>query len=193
MENWKDVVGYEGFYEVSDLGRVRSKARTISVKRGKIEYALSVAEKIVKPTKRQHGYLGVCLYGHGGKNGRFTQKSVHRLVAEAFIENPNKYGEVNHKNEDKTDNRAINLEWCTHKQNTLYGTAISRRVAKATNGVRSKPISQYTLEGEYIRTFPSMQEAGRNGYAAGNIHKAIHGKYAHAYGYKWRYATTESW
>lgn len=191
MEEWKDVVGYEGLYEVSNLGNVRSLSRTAHVVRGKSEYTYSVCGKVIVPQRRQHGYLAVCLYGHGGKNGRFTQKSVHRIVAEAFIENPMGYEEVNHKNEDKTDNRAENLEWCTHKQNTLYGTAIQRRVEKVRNGVRSKPIEQYTIDGKYVATFPSMQEAGRQGFAAGNIHKAIHGKYTHAYGYKWRYASQE--
>ena len=188
MELWKPIKGYEGLYEVSNLGRVRSLTRDIRIRRGKSEYVYTKNGNIVEPQERQHGYLGVCLYGHGGKNGRFTQKSVHRLVAEAFVENPNGYEEVNHKNENKKDNRVENLEWCTHRQNTLYGTAISRRTEKAINGAKSKPIDQYTLSGEYVRTFPSMAEASRHGFDASNIHSAIHGKYTHAYGYKWQYA-----
>lgn len=188
MEIWKPVVGYEGLYEVSNLGRVRSVSRIVHTKRGNDEYDYHVKGKVVEPQERRHGYLAVFLYGKESKNGRFTQKSVHRLVAEAFIPNPNGYSEVNHRDENKQNNVLENLEWCDHKQNCHHGTAIKRRVAKQVNGKKSKPVDQLDMNGRYIKTFPSMQEASRNGYAAANVYRAIHGQYSHAYGYKWRYA-----
>lgn len=173
MEIWKDVVGYEGTYKVSNLGRVRG-----------------MYGKILRPLVRRHGYLSVFLYGKGNNARKYKQFSIHRLVAEAFVENPNGYAEVNHLDEDKTNNRADNLEWCDHKYNTNYGTAQKRRAEKRRNGPKSRPVDQLDMDGNYIQTFPSMAEAKRlYGFAQSNIFYAINGRYAHAYGYKWRYAT----
>lgn len=173
-EIWKDVVGYEGLYKVSNLGNV------MGLKRG----------KILSPQERQHGYLAVCLYGRPSKNGRFRQVSVHRIVAEAFVPNPNRFKEVNHKDENKQNNVAENLEWCSHKQNVLYGTAIERRKEKQINGKQSRPIAQFTMDGDLVKVFPSISEADRNGYGRSNICKCAQGspQYTHAYGYIWRYA-----
>lgn len=174
MEIWKDVKGYEGLYQVSNLGNVRSE-------RG-----------ILKPQVRQHGYLGVMLYYRGGhKTRHFKQFSVHRLVAEAFIPNPYGYAEVNHIDENKTNNRADNLEWVSHFQNCHHGTAIERRVEKQTNGKLSKAIDQYTLDGKFVAHYPSLAEANRQtGFAQGNICRNLKGDphYSHAYGYVWRYS-----
>ena len=116
--------------------------------------------------------------------------SVHRLVAEAFIPNPLGLPEVNHIDEDKTNNRADNLEWCTHLENSNYGSRPTRIGEKHINGKRSRSVSQFTLNGEFVATYPSMREAERQtGFAAGNIWYAINGRYSHAYGYKWKYAT----
>lgn len=171
MENWKPVFGYEKYYSVSDLGRVRSEKRGI----------------ILRPQKRRHGYLSVWLYGDDSK----TQVSVHRLVAMAFCENPNDLPEVNHKNEDKTDNRAENLEWVTHRENSVYGTCKKRSAAKQVNHpAKSRAISQFTMDGKLVKTYPSLAEARRAGFSAGNICKCAQGKssYSHAYGFIWRYA-----
>lgn len=175
-EIWRDVIGYEGLYQVSNLGRVKS-----------LYYG---KERIMRPQKRQHGYLGVQLHGKGGHAERnFRTMSVHRLVAEAFIPNPDGLTEVNHRDEDKTNNNAENLEWISHADNTNYGTAQKRRAAKQINGKRSRPVRQYTMDGIFIAEYPSMAEAcRREGFAQGNIHKAICGQYTHAYGYKWQYA-----
>ena len=105
-EVWRPVRGYEGLYEVSNYGRVKSLKRN------------TAHERIMKPIKDSYGYLIVCL----NKNGKQTNKKIHRLVAEAFIPNPNNLPQVNHKNEIKTDNRVENLEWCDNKYNTRYGT-----------------------------------------------------------------------
>lgn len=173
-EIWKDVKGYEGKYQISNLGRVRS------------------AKGILKPQKRQHGYLGIMLYGRGGHPKRnFKHFSVHRLVAEAFIPNPNGYLEVNHIDEDKTNNCVSNLEWSSRLQNVHHGTAIERRAAKQINGKCSKAIDQYTLDGEFVAHYASLAEAHRQtGFGQGNICHHLHGKsnYSHAYGYIWKYS-----
>ena len=170
MENWKPVFGYEKYYSVSDLGRVKSER----------------SGEILKPQKRNHGYLSVWLYGNDSR----TQVSVHRLVALAFCDNPHGLTEVNHKNEIKSDNRAENLEWVTRKENCAFGTRAERSAKHRVNNPRiSKKIAQYTLDGTLVKIYPSLAEASRNGFAAGNICKCAQGKssYSHAYGFIWEY------
>ena len=105
-EKWRPVVGYEGLYEVSDCGRVKSLRRGI----------------IMKLQKNQDGYPTVGL----SRDGKFQVKTVHRLVALAFLDNPNNYPEVNHIDEVKQNNCVKNLEWCTHKHNLTCGTVLQR-------------------------------------------------------------------
>jgi len=189
-EIWKPVVGYEGLYEVSNLGNVRSIDRVRHIIQANREYDIVAKGKPIIPQARRHGYLSVWLYGHGGRAKRTgKQFSVHRLVAEAFIPNPNRYAEVNHKDESKTNNCADNLEWCNHLQNSNYGTRPQRIGDMNRNGKKSKPIAQYTRDGELVRVFPSLQEASRNGFNASNICNCAKGnpQYSHAYGYLWRY------
>lgn len=169
-EVWKDVAGFEGLYEVSDCGNVRRNG------------------KVLKPLKRNHGYLSVFLYD--GKGG-YKQVSIHRLVASAFVDNPFDYKEVNHLDEDKTNNNASNLQWCSHKMNSSYGTRGNRIANSNRNGKKSRKIAQYTLDGELVRIFPSLQEAARHGYAGSNISRCAnnHPHYSHAYGFIWRYVS----
>ena len=168
-EIWKDIDGFVGKYQVSNYGNVRR-----------------VGKRILKPQKRNHGYISVWLYdGHNNP----IQASVHRLVAIAFLDNPNGLSEVNHLDENKQNNRVDNLAWCSHKSNSSYGTRGERIGNANTNGKRSKPIAQYSLSGELICVYPSLQEANRNGYAAANIWKCANGnsRYSHAYGYIWKF------
>lgn len=116
-EIWKDITGYEGLYQISNLGRVKSLPKMVG--RG-VRY--HVGERIVKPQKTPNGYLRL----HLDKDGVRKYYSVHHLVALMFIENPNCYPCVNHKNEDKEDNKSSNLEWCTHLYNSNYGTCKAR-------------------------------------------------------------------
>lgn len=190
METWKPVKGYPD-YEVSDLGRVRSKDFVRHIKQANREYDFHRKGKIVKPLKRRHGYLSVFLYYEGGR----TQESVHRLVAEAFCEHPEGKDEVNHKNEIKSDNRACNLEWVSHQENCNYGTLAERKSIAHTNGKNSKAVQQYDFEGNLIAEYPSIAEAERQtGFNRSSICCHIKGKpgYSHAYGYKWKYKDTVS-
>lgn len=111
-EIWKPVSGYEGLYEVSNLGRVKSLSRVVFFGHG-CKAKKIIPEKILV-TSNRNGYrqVSLCL------SGKQTEFSVHRIVCTAFHEKPENYTVVNHKNSIKTDNRAINLEWCTHKHNT---------------------------------------------------------------------------
>lgn len=174
MELWKDIKGYEGRYQVSNMGNVRSLKTNI----------------ILSPINRQHGYKGVMLYGNGGHKRGFKTFSVHRLVAEAFVPNPLGKEEVNHINEDKTDNRAVNLEWMTHKENASHATR-GERIGKANtnNPKRSVPVAQYTLDGEFVAEYPSIQEAHRKtGINTGSIWSVCEGKTRKSGGYKWTYS-----
>lgn len=122
-EEWRPIKGYEGLYEVSSFGRVRSLDRY--VKTGYGSYRLHKG-KVLSPGKDKDGYLSVHLFC----NGKVHKRLVHRLVAQAFIPNPDNLPMINHKDEDKTNNSVDNLEWCTAKYNTNYGT--SRIRAKDT-------------------------------------------------------------
>ena len=119
IEEWRPIEGYEGLYEVSNTGRVRSVDRYIKTCYG--SYRLHKG-KVLSPTKDRYGYLKVIL----SCNGKCKTINVHKLVAQAFIENPDNLPEVNHINEDKTNNRADNLEFCDHKYNMNYGTRQER-------------------------------------------------------------------
>jgi hypothetical protein len=191
MEIWIPVKGYEGLYEVSDLGRVRSFDKYVLCTSNGVEMNILHRGKILKPAKRRHGYLAVMLYGRGGhKTRNCKQFSVHRLVAEAFIPNSGNLPEVNHKDECKTNNCAENLEWVTRLENVNYGTAKTRRAKKAVNGKKSVAIQQFTKDGELVKTYPSLAEVHRQtGYGQANICRCAQGskQYSHAYGYVWRY------
>ena len=121
MEKWKDINGYEGLYKVSNKGRVKS-----------LNYNHTKKEKILKPYINNCGYEIVCL----SKNNTRKQYLIHRLVAEAFIPNPNNYSEVNHINEDKLNNYVNNLEWCNKKYNMNYGSRSERASKKISNTMK---------------------------------------------------------
>lgn len=172
MEEWRNIEDYDD-YQVSNLGRVKS------LKYGK--------ERIVKPHTINGGYLNICL----SKNSKKNWYLVHRLVAEAFIPNPNNLPFINHRDECKTNNIVDNLEWCTRQYNNTYGTCIQRMVKKKRgiyNTKKSKTVFQYTLDGEFVKEFPSVAEVERQlGYNNSNISECCLGKRKTAYGYIWKY------
>ena len=120
MEIWKDIEGYEGLYQVSNLGRVKSLDRVVE---GKSSSTRLHRGKILSPGIGSTGYYMVVLYKDGGG----CSYTVHRLVSNTFIPNPHNHPYINHKDENKLNNNVDNLEWCTHQYNMNYGTANLRR------------------------------------------------------------------
>lgn len=176
-EEWRPVVGYEGLYEVSNLGRVKSLDRVVDGKGGGKK---PIRGGIMNPKSNGIGYLQIRLSKNGKKKGQY----IHRLVAEAFIPNTEGLSQVNHKDEDKTNNRVENLEWCSAKYNMNYGS-VKQRIGEK----HSKPVAQLSLEGKVLKVFSSIYEAEREtGVWNSNICKCIKGHLKKSGGYKWRYA-----
>lgn len=170
-EIWKDIEGYEGHYQISNLGRIKSLKRLGNDGR-------RLPEKILK-TGNSHGYRSIVLR----KDGKSCIYSVHRLVGKAFIPNPENKPCINHKDENRANNNVENLEWCTYKYNDNYGT----RNARAGLG-HAKRVIQYDLNGNEIRRWDSAAEASRFYGAVRTAVVAACGKIqATSCGYKWRY------
>lgn len=181
-EIWKDIEGYEGIYQVSNYGRVKGLERVVSNFTGR----MIVPSRILKPQANHKGYLTVHL-SQGAKNNK--RIPIHRLVAIAFIPNPDNLPQVNHKNEDKLDNCVDNLEWCTNLYNSRYGTRPQRLGMKARNGACSKTVAQYSKDGKcLVAIYPSVNEVDRMlGFDFRNIGACCRGEKKSAYGYTWKY------
>lgn len=183
-EIWKDIKNYEGIYQVSNLGRVKSLERWIKRKDG---YKNHIKESIRKNKIINSGYLVVGLH----KNGVNTNLFLHRLVAEAFIDNPNNYPQVNHIDENKTNNCVNNLEWCDAKYNNNYGEHKNNLRNSLTNRKdQSKPVLQFDLNGNFIKEWESTMEIQRQtGMKCQFIGQVCLGKknVKTAYGYIWKY------
>ena len=173
MEIWKEVEGYEGLYQVSNFGRIKSLKRKTS----------HISEIILKQSLDNYGYPIVSLC----KNNKKKTKTVHRLVASAFVCNPYNFFFVFHIDENKCNNNASNLEWCDAKYNSNYGTRTDRSVCKLRqNGC--KPVIQYDLNRNFIKRWNSLSEIERAlGYKKADISYCCLGKYKKSYGYIWKY------
>lgn len=178
-EEWRDVVGYEGYYEVSNLGRVRSKDRIITYSNGKRVHRKSIMKT---PTISGSPYPRVGLQ----VNGKLVMKMVHRLVAEAFIPNPNNLPLVNHKDEDKTNFQAFNLEWCDNGYNVSYSNKRIKRQSQK-RGYNSRIILKLTLDGiEVGRYYGAREACEKNGYKRGRLDATLYSKSNKIYdGYIW--------
>lgn len=164
QEVWKDIEGYEGCYQVSNLGRVRN-----------IKF-----NRMLKPSCDSDGYLIVVL----SKGGKHRTRTVHRLVAETFIRNKSGYPQVNHKDENKQNNCVENLEWCDSKQNCNYGTR-NKKISKMV----SKNVIQFSISGKRIKKWNSMTEASKvTGCDLSAISMCCNGKRRTTGGYQWKYA-----
>lgn len=175
QEIWKDIRDYEGLYQISNKGNVKS-----------LNYNHTGREEILKLSVDKRGYLIVRLCN----NRKLKFLRVHRLVAEAFIPNPNNYPCVNHKDEDKTNNCISNLEFCSVKYNNNYGTRLERILKKTTNGKCSKPVLKIDpISNEIVAEFPSINEVQRQ-LGLTHISECCKGKRNTAGKYKWQYKST---
>lgn len=179
QEIWKDVAGYEGLYQVSNMGRVKALAKT--------RYGLTVTtkarrypERILKIHVDRAGYCQVQLW----RDGVGKMHGLHRLVAQMFIQNPKNLPCVNHKDEIKANNVASNLEWCDYVYNNNYGTMRKRASEKL-----SRPIVCLDLSGKIVRKFKSQKEAVSFFGLSSNAHisACCLGKQKTAYGYMWEF------
>lgn len=163
QEEWKDVKGYEGIYQVSNLGRIKSLKNN----------------KIRKNVKDKIGYERIML----SKNNKIKLHYIHRLVAEAFIPNPNNLPQVNHKDEIKSNNIANNLEWCTQEYNNIYGNRI-----KTVKEKLSKEIYQFDLNGKFIKKWDNINQIkSEMNINCCHIGDCCNNKRKKAYGYIWKY------
>lgn len=181
-EEWRLCIGFEPFYEVSNTGKVRS----IAVWSDKYQRILKRKTQKLKSQEDFKGYKRVLLCNYG----KHYHCSVHRLVAQAFIPNPDELPCINHKDENPSNNNVENLEWCTYKYNSNYGTLpqrISNRMMQ--NHPLARVVNQYALDGTLLATYPSMKEAARSikTVSSDMIGRVCKGKAKTAGGYKWSY------
>ena len=195
-EIWKDVIGYEGLYQVSNLGRVKRIKHTTK--------KLFFSERIVNQYVNMNGYMMAPL----SKDGKDKHKAVHRLVAQAFIPNPDNLPFVNHKDENPLNNHIDNLEWCTVKYNSNYGNSKTRMIESrksnpnyrqsltqgqiTRNKLRctgsEKPVLQFSLQGDFIREWKSLTTVEREcGISRAGITRCCNGVYKQCKGYLWKF------
>lgn len=178
QEIWKDIPGYEGIYEVSNKGRIRSIDRIVVTKAGWTQTKYGQVIKFGQPINS--GYIKVDLH----KNGKAKPFLVHRIVAEVFLENPNGCETVNHKDENKLNNSADNLEWCTQMYNNNYGTCKERGAE-----TQRREFLQMDMDGNVIKRWKGFKKIQRElGYQRKLIYLCCIGKRESYMGYKWCYA-----
>lgn len=190
QEVWKNIKGYEGLYQISNLGRIKSLPRN----------GTKPIETIKKTTVDKYGYLRVSL---SNKNKR-KKVLVHRLVAQAFISNPQNKPQVNHIDGNKKNNVLENLEWCTNSENMKHAYKIGletteqaiknlgKYAKRGKDNPKSKRVLQYDLDGNFIKEWESMNQIERElGYRTQNICSCCQGKYKKAFNFIWRYKIVE--
>lgn len=194
MEQWKPVVGYEGYYEVSDRGRVRSTDRTVpsSSRNGGFRHRPSV---ILRQKERRNGYMSLSL----SLNGVIKDVLVHRLVAKAFLPNPNGFDQVNHKNMNKADNRVENLEWCDQSMNMkhsiLHHPEADFPFKRSRKRIRCVETGDCFISSYYAADWVNRTKYGNSKDACGmsrKIRGAATGRGKTAYGFHWEDIADES-
>lgn len=172
MEIWKDIAGFEGIYQVSNMGRIKSIDRYVFTIKGCGKRF--VKGDVKKPTLMKRGYLKISLF----KGGKGRTREVQRIVAETFIDNPFCKEQVNHIDGDKTNNCVSNLEWASPQENTIHSrTVLKRGLVK---------VHQCDLDGNVINTFESIKEASEfTGVARCSISNVLSGRRNKAGGYLW--------
>ena len=185
-EGWRDIAGYEGLYQVSNLGRIKSLSKVIMYRNG---CARRYPETILKDMKVGNGYRCVVLYiNHIGR-----QMYVHRLVANAFIPNPLGLRDVNHIDGCKTNNNCKNLEWCTRSHNIKHAYELGLHSVNMDSAIAkcSRKVSQYTPEGVLVAKYPSASEASKaTGFNQAQISTYSRGdnkRYLTYKGFIWKY------
>lgn len=183
-EVWKDIKGYEGLYQISDYGRVKSLERVQSrrTRWGSIVNVL-IESKILATAHNNKGYCTVSLC----RNNTHKTTLTHRLVAIHFLENNNDYPEVDHNDENKNNNRVTNLVWCDRLYNNTRGVQ-SKEGRRKSSKFRMKPVSQFSLDGMLLNSFDGIRLAEeKTGVSNQNICKCCQHKASTAGGYIWRY------
>ena len=182
-EIWKDIEGFEGLYQVSNFGRVKKLAQVSRrLNRWGTITEYHQAEKVWTPAfdGRKH-YLFVGL----NKGEQRTLRNIHRLVAEAFVPNPHNYEYVNHKDEDKLNNLADNLEWCTMAENNFYGGHVER--TQSANIANRQAIEQVDASGNVVATFESITSAAhQTGIPISSVSQCLSGKLRQTHGFTFR-------
>lgn len=192
-ERWKDIKDFEGLYQISNYGRVKSLKRTIT-RNGSYPYYVNINECIRKLRKNKQGYWYLNLF----EKGVCKTRKVHRLVAEHFIENHYNYPFVNHKDGNKLNNRVDNLEWCTPSYNTnhAYKLGLSKAWNKGVYGSANKTtkaVNQYDLNGNFIKTWDCIKDVERIlKIESCNITRTCQGKRLSAGGFIWEYARVDN-
>jgi hypothetical protein len=186
-EIWKDIKNFEGYYQVSNLGRIRSITRKVSVVNG----SRTTKGQILKPLKTKNGYYRIDLR----LNQSHNYFLIHRLVAQTFIPNPNNYPYINHKDSNPLNNNVNNLEWCTQSYNIKY--AYTNGNAKPTAGCFKKgciphnlsKVAQYDKQGNLIEIYASVKLASKSiNRTTTSIFYCLAGRTKSCGGYIWRYA-----
>ena len=180
-ECWRWIPGFEGIAQVSTSGQVKTVDRWVTYADGRKYFYKG---RILKQHRNEDGYLFVNL----SRNGKRRHFKVHRLVAEAFIPNPENKPQIHHRNEQKDMNFVENLSWATAKENVNYGTRNKRIADSNLNSGRSKAVQAVNPDtGKVVKEFPSVKEAGRNGFDRAHIWSCCQGKRRRHRGFEWRF------